>query len=69
MNARQALHALAALDRVHALHHPLDALDERRGRQTHVCAGCCAEGGGWQQWPCPTIQAIRATRATPKDAR
>ena len=23
-----------------------------------VCAGCGTDAGNWQQWPCPTVQAV-----------
>ncbi len=52
---------LAALDAVAALHQPIDALMYAGRSQQHkvqVCTGCGQDDGNWNQWPCPTIQAI-----------
>lgn len=53
---------LAAIQAVKAVHEPVDALMYTGKSQHHkvkVCVGCGQDDGNWQQWPCPTIRAIR----------
>ena len=63
--ARQALNIatalVAAVERVQALHTPINAADygvRNRGAITQVCTGCGQDDGNWQYWPCPTIRAL-----------
>ena len=54
----------AAMDRVRAIHSPVDAVNYHGGtpRQTRVCAGCGTDDGNWQIWPCPTIRALEGDK-------
>lgn len=56
----QARRASAALDRIRAIHSPVDAVMYANGRQypRQVCTGCGTDDGNWQIWPCPTIRAM-----------
>lgn len=58
MSAEQELRA--AIERVRAVHEPVDAMHygSRTSRLVQVCMGCGQDDGNWQQWPCPTIRAI-----------
>ena len=58
--AEEARKASAALDRVRAIHEPIEALNVRYGHKQKVCTGCGTDDGNWQVWPCPTIRAIEA---------
>lgn len=52
---------VAAVERVQALHTPINAADygvRNRGAITQVCTGCGQDDGNWQYWPCPTIRAL-----------
>lgn len=50
---------LARVDRVLALHRPIDAAALSYGsRVVQVCAGCGQDDGNWAPWPCPTVRAI-----------
>lgn len=50
---------LARVDRVLALHRPIDAAAlDYGGRVVQVCAGCGQDDGNWAPWPCPTVRAI-----------
>ncbi|WP_028265908.1 hypothetical protein [Arthrobacter sp. MA-N2] len=53
---------LGALDKVIALHEPVDALMNpgRHERVVKVCTGCGTDDGNWQRWPCPTVTAVTA---------
>lgn len=51
----------AALERVRAIHQPLEALNVRHGRRQKVCTGCGTDDGNWQLWPCPTVRALGVT--------
>lgn len=61
-HARTVVPALvAAVERVQALHTPINAADygvRNRGAITQVCTGCGQDDGNWQYWPCPTIRAL-----------
>lgn len=52
--------ANAALDRVRAIHEPIDAVmyNGERSYPRKVCTGCGTDDGNWQIWPCPTIRAL-----------
>lgn len=60
---------LAAVERVRAIHAPLDAvnLTPRHGRMTQVCIGCGQDDGNWNQYPCPTIRALDETKEASRD--
>lgn len=52
---------VAAVERVQALHTPINAADygvRNRGALVQVCTGCGQDDGNWQYWPCPTIRAL-----------
>jgi len=53
---------LGALDKVLAVHEPVDALMNpgRHERVVKVCTGCGTDDGNWQRWPCPTVRAVTA---------
>jgi hypothetical protein len=50
----------AAMDRVRAIHEPVDAVNYHGGtpRRVQVCSGCGTDDGNWQHYPCPTIRAL-----------
>jgi len=53
---------LTALDKVLAIHEPVDALMNpgRHERVVKVCTGCGTDDGNWQRYPCPTVTAVTA---------
>lgn len=59
--AKLGREVVAAVERVQALHTPINAADygvRNRGAITQVCTGCGQDDGNWQYWPCPTIRAL-----------
>jgi hypothetical protein len=56
--------AKSVVDRVDAIHQPVDAMNYHGGtpRRAQVCSGCGTDDGNWQQYPCPTIRALEGRR-------
>lgn len=52
--------ARATIERVRAVHEPIQAVHYGRttSTPTRVCTGCGTDSGNWQTWPCPTIRAL-----------
>lgn len=62
--AEEARKANAAIERVRAIHQPVEAVNYHGGtpHRTQVCSGCGTDDGNWQIYPCPTIRALEVSR-------